>query len=240
MIKQFRKERLAIFDVDGTLFDGNLGIEFLKALIEKGIISKKISKDIFSWYGRYKNDEVDKSIAVDEIYRLFAKAMEGKKEPAVKMVAEETWNKVSDKLYPFVGFLVESLRMQGLRIVLLSGSPIEMVAILGRELKIGKREVIAGKLKVKNGIYTGKIVSYPGSSEAKIQAIKKYLRNMNLDIDFRHSIGMGNNERDLEILNQVGMHFAFEPNSVLRARAKTAKFSIVNRNNVISNVLEKI
>jgi len=240
MIKRFKKDRLAIFDVDGTLFDGNLGMEFLKALMEKGVVSKKISSSIFIWYGKYKNDEVDKAIAVDRIYQLFAKGMKGKREAEMRIVAKKTWNKVSDKLYGYVEFLVESLRMQGLKVVLLSGSPVEMVELLGKDLGINKRDVIAGILEVKNGIYTGKIISYPGSSEAKVRAINSYLKNTDLNIDFHRSVGMGDNERDFKILNKVGMHFAFEPNDVLKAKARKAKFTIVNRKNVVSNVLEVI
>lgn len=39
-------ERLAVFDVDGTLFEGNMGIELLKTLIAKGLFDKKIGGEI--------------------------------------------------------------------------------------------------------------------------------------------------------------------------------------------------
>lgn len=240
MIKRFKKGRLAIFDVDGTLFKGNLGIEFLKALMKKGIVSKEISDGILSWYKKYKNNEVDKAVAVDEIYRLFAKGMNGKKETEMKLIAEETWDNVSNKLYPYVRGFVKDIRAEGLKIVLLSGSPIEMVRILGRELKIGKRETIAGRLEIKDGVYTGKIIYYPGSSEEKLKAIDNYSENSHLNIDFHHSAGMGDNERDLRVLKKVGKPFVFEPDSVFKAQAKRAKFPIVNRNNVVSNVLKAV
>ncbi len=240
MIKRFKKDRLAIFDVDGTLFNGNMGIEFLKALMEKGIVSKEISDSILSWYKKYKNDEVDKAVAVDEIYMLFAKGMSGKREAEMKLVAEETWDNVSNKLYPYVRGFVKDLQAEGLRIVLLSGSPIEMVRILGMELKIGKRETIAGRLEVKDGVYTGRIIYYPGSSKEKLRAIDSYLEKSHLNIDFPHSAGMGDNERDMRVLKKVGKPFVFEPKSVFKAQAKREKFTIVNRNNVVSNVLRAV
>ena len=40
--------KLAIFDVDGTLFNGNLGIEFVKKLVKDGVFTKEIGDEIFS------------------------------------------------------------------------------------------------------------------------------------------------------------------------------------------------
>ena len=70
-------QKIAIFDVDGTLFNGNLGIEFLKVLISENIFNPKIGQDILNWYEKYKNGKVEKAVVVDEIYRLYAIGMSG-------------------------------------------------------------------------------------------------------------------------------------------------------------------
>lgn len=232
--------RLAVIDVDGTIFLGNVGIEFLKNLIKKKLVSDEMGGKIFSWYGKYEKGKVDKSVAVDEIYKLFAMGMKGKKESEMKKIAKETWSEVSGGLYDFSEFMISFLKNKGFKVILVSGSPVEMVEMVGKHFNIDKKDVIAGRLEVKNGKYTGKIVSYPGSSKQKIVAINSYARKENLSVDFYHSFGMGNNERDRGVLDLVGFPFAFEPNAALRSAAKKGKFTIVNKSNICFYVRSKI
>src|SRR6185369_14293459 len=104
------KEKLAIFDVDGTLFEGNLGIEFLKSLLKANVFPTNIGQEILGWYAKYKAGEVEKSLAVDEIYRLYAMGMKGvTKEISVK-ISEETFNNVSKDIYPFATKLIDLLQ----------------------------------------------------------------------------------------------------------------------------------
>ena len=234
------KEKLAIFDVDGTLFDGNLGIEFVKTLVKKGIFEKEVGEGIFDWYGKYKNGEVEKSIAVDEIYQLFAKGMTGKTIEDMHSVALETWNEVVSKLHGFAESLTEKLREHGFKIILLSGSPIEMISILGEKLKVNGNELIAGSLETSDGLYTGNTISYPGSSDAKITAINEYIGENGLEVDWPNSFGMGDNERDLGILSLVGLSFAFEPNEALAEKAKELGYQVVDRTDVIDCVQKTI
>jgi len=69
--------KLAIFDVDGTLYNGNLGIEFAKELIAEGLLSKQVGEEIFTLYAKYKSGEMEKSLVVDMIYEIFAKGLCG-------------------------------------------------------------------------------------------------------------------------------------------------------------------
>jgi HAD superfamily hydrolase (TIGR01490 family) len=234
------KQKLAIFDVDGTLFDGNLGIEFVKTLVKKGIFEKEISEGIFDWYGKYKSGEAEKSVVVDEMYKLFAKGMSGKKEGDMRLVALETWDGVVSSLHDFAKSLVKKLRQQGFRIIILSGSPIEMIKILGKKLEVNSDELIAGVLEIKEGLYTGETISYLGSSSAKIEAINKYIKRAGLDVDWSNSFGMGDNERDLGILDLVGHPFAFEPNEALKVEAKKMGYKIIDRTNTIDSIEKTI
>jgi len=230
--------KLAIFDVDGTLFDGNLGIEFLKVLIRKGLFDKDIGQKIFVLNEKYKEGKIEKSILIDKIYKLYAVGMTNQKTSEVIPASLETWKGVSGNLFDFVKPLVKFLKEKGFEIILLSGSPIEMIKILAKKLEIYK--TVAGMLEIKDGVYTGNIISYPGSSEQKVEALGKLVRDEKIDVDWKNSIGMGDNERELGIFKKVGMPFALEPNEKLTNEAKRLNFTIANRNNILELVKSKL
>lgn len=227
-----KKTKLAIFDVDGTLFDGNVGIEMAKLMIQRKFFNKQIIQEIFKWYGKYKNDEVDKSLAVDKAYELFSKAVAGLRSADVNILANDAWKKSKNKLFDFVKPLMINLENENFTRMLISGSPVEMIDLLGKEIGIGKNRIIAGKLEVKDGVYTGRVLYYPGSSQAKVTLLQNYIFSRNMDVDWQNSIAMGDDERDLGILSMVGKPLAFEPNEVLRVEAEKLGFEVVDRESV--------
>jgi len=234
------KERLAILDIDGTLFDGNLGIEFVKSLIQKRIFNNEIGNEIFNWYGKYKSGKIEKSIAVDEIYKLYAQDLKGKEKIKIEQIALETWQGLTNKLYNFTINLIELLKKDGFLILLISGSPVEMVSKLTKKLNINKEDVISGKLEIKNGVYTGKIISYLGSSEQKVEALKTWIKDRKLFIDWLGSMTIGNNERDAGIMGMTGISITFEPNEALKKETEHKGWILASRDTIINTVKEKL
>jgi HAD superfamily phosphoserine phosphatase-like hydrolase len=231
-----RKVKLAIFDVDGTLFDGNLGIEFVKDLVSDAIFTEDIGNNIFFWYKKYKNGKVKKSVAVDKCYEFYTEGLMGQSSAEIKIFAESTWQRVREKTYTFVEDLLSYLKGKNYKIILISGSPIEMVSQICKTYDVSSLDMIAGVSEVKYGKYTGKSIFYPGSSEQKLLALDKYINRNDLEIDFGHSVAMGDNERDLGILNKVGYPFAFNPNDVLKSTAKERGMTIVYENDVLKKI----
>lgn len=228
--------KLAIFDVDGTLFEGNLGIDYIKKLIKESHFSPEIGAGIFAWFDKYKSGEIEKSIAVDEIYRLYSEGMKGKFQTEMSDLGEKTLLDVEENIYPFTKELIQKVAEKGYIVLLISGSPIEMIIPFAKMLSI--TEYIAGTLEVESGKYTGNIISYPGSSEQKIMELEKYLKQKNLEVDFKNSIAMGDNERDFGILNMVGKGIAFEPNEALKLLSVKHNLISADRNNLMNLVLK--
>lgn len=192
-----------------------------------------------SWYLKYKNGEIEKSVAVDEIYKLHALDLKNSKEKEIKKVAEKTWKEIKNKMYNFVPDMIEKIKNQGYLIFLLSGSPTEMVEILGKNLNIKKENIVAGKIEIINGIYTGNIISYPGSAEQKIEALMNLIKEKNINVDWKNSVAMGDNERDLKVLEMVGKPIVFNPNEKLKEIAQKNKWKIVDENNVLLMIAGK-
>jgi HAD superfamily phosphoserine phosphatase-like hydrolase len=220
--------KLAIFDVDGTLFDGNLGIEFLKVLIKEQIFPPEIGKQIFALYEKYKSGEIEKSIVVDQIYELYAIGMKDCNTKDVNRCALATWEIVKERSFPFVEGLIKGVMDKQYRILLISGSPIEMITIFANSLGIDDDNIIAGTIGIKDGIYTGDVISYPGSSEQKIESLDLWISENDFDIDWESSIAMGDNERDYGILKRVGQGFAINPNNKLFELIEGTSIAVVD------------
>ncbi|MEI6326682.1 MAG: haloacid dehalogenase-like hydrolase [Candidatus Roizmanbacteria bacterium] len=232
------KEKLAVFDVDGTLFNGNLGIEYLKMLVQKGIFKKEIGDGVYKWYDQYRSGEVEKSVAVDEIYKLYALGMRGTTTEKAREVASETWSKIKGKMYTFAPEIVQTLKNAGYLIILLSGSPIEMVQELGQFLQIERENMVAGTLETLDGTYSGNVTSYLGSAEQKIEALDKLIGRRPLDVNWLDSVGMGDDERDFGILGRVGFPIAICPTDELFERASRCGWTITNPDTVRKTIHE--
>ncbi len=231
------KEKLAVFDVDGTLFDGNLGIEFLKELMKRKIFPEKQGMGIMEWYGKYRNGEVEKGMAVDEIYKLYALGMAGIECEVAEKVASEVCICVKSRVFGFVNDMLDELKRDGYEIALISGSPVEMIGVLADDLNIRQENVIAGNLVIKDGKYTGGILSYPAWAQQKVEAVNKLVKDNEWNVDWENSIAMGDNERDVGILEMVGKAIAFRPSEKLRKIAEEKGWKIVEKEEEVISFL---
>lgn len=193
---------------------------------------------LFEWYQKYKDGSVEKTIVVDKIYELYALGMTGQLQEKIEEASQETWNNICNRLFVFSKELVQLFKDKKIIVVLLSGSSVEMIKILGKELDTD--EIIAGTLEIIDGVYTGKIISYPGSANQKIEAINEYITNKKIEVDWKNSFGMGDNERDLGILKLVGIPVAFEPNDALKNVSRENNILVLDRDNIIETVTKLI
>ena len=113
-------------------------------------------------------------------------------------------------------------------ILLISGSPIEMVSLLGKDLNITSNSIIAGISEILEGRYTGSALFYPGNSEQKVLALNEYLSRNNISVDWSRSLALGDDERDFGILKMVKFPFAINPNNKLLELCRDLEgFSVV-------------
>lgn len=76
-----------------------------------------------------------------------------------------------------------------------------MITQIAKNIPAEVAGVIAGKLEIRGGTYTGKILSYPGSAVQKEKELDKNVATRGIEVDWKQSIAMGDNERDINILN---------------------------------------
>jgi HAD superfamily hydrolase (TIGR01490 family) len=227
------KKKVAIFDIDGTIFRSSLLIELIQAMIGAGIfpasITKSYSKEYKAWLDRRGPYEkyINKVIFA---FRREIKGVDYKKFAAVtKRVARFHQNRV----YRFTRDLIQDLKKRGYYLLAISHSPKEAVQAFGKGLGFDKIYGTIGEEDSKRK-FTGKVL-YEDFIFDKAKVLERAVEKENLTLD--GSVGVGDTESDIPFLKMVGRPICFNPNKKLYDYARRAGWEIVvERKDVIYKI----
>lgn len=228
--RQSRRARLAIFDIDGTIFRSSLLIELFNELVRRGVFprhaSLEVERNFVAWLDRkgHYNDYLMRLVRVH--YRYQTGCTVRQVEPAIKAVIE--WQK--DRVYRYTRDLIKQLRSEGFYLLAISNSQDSMVQRFARVL--GFDAAIGRSLEVVDGVYSGRVL-YNGKRfpiEAhldKVAILHGFLAAKGITADLKRSIAVGDSEGDIPLLAAVGHPIAFNPSAELAAAAQERDWQIV-------------
>lgn len=226
-----KSKKLAIFDIDGTIFRSSLLIELIKELVNVGLFPlvalKELEDDFDAWvqrkgpYGKY----------VEQVVRVYLKYIAGLKFTEVEEAARRVVNKEKNRVYRFTRNLIEELKTKDYYLVVISGSPEYIVDIfaqtLGFDASFGQRH------EVIEGVLTGQTLERD-TVERKEKVVERLIESTGLRFDLAQSIAVGDSMGDLTLLETVGYPIAFNPEFKLAEIAKGNGWRIVvERKNAI-------
>src|SRR3990167_8154837 len=81
------RRKLAIFDVDGTIFRWSLFIEIVEGLIEKGYFPQKAFQEINARYLQWMDRKIHYNIYLEQVIQTYYKYLKGCKYSDVEEVA---------------------------------------------------------------------------------------------------------------------------------------------------------
>ncbi len=228
------KSKLAVLDVDDTLYPGALAVSLFKEQIKKDLFNRHINRALLNIYKAYKEEKSkDRDVSLEAV-EVFAKGMNGIAKKDLTSLADKVWAKEKNNFFPFVEDLISLLRSKDLTPAFLSGSPSLMIEKAADRFGI---EVWWGsQFETKDSIYTGKIVKdvSPLSGEDKVRILKDYAQK--IPINWSDSFAIGDSIRERGVFNLVGKPCAFEPGKNLEELAKQKGWPIADRNNVLQVV----
>src|SRR5580658_5016079 len=108
MIKQPIK--LAVFDIDGTIFRSSLVIELSHSLIEAGIFPKTAQKEIQKEYLAWLNRKGSYEAYINQVVKIYIKHIGGKNFKKVDGVAKKVIAYQKDRVYRFTRDLIKKLK----------------------------------------------------------------------------------------------------------------------------------
>lgn len=227
-----KKSKVAIFDIDGTIFRSSLLIELVEALVIKGLFPEKIRTIYAKAYKNWFNRQGSYEDYIDAVVLAFRKNIKGVSHEAYLKIAKQVVADNKDRVYRYTRDLIKDLKKKNYYLMAISNSPKEAVQSFCQDLGFDK--VYGREYEVINKRFTGEILHLELiSDKAKIlrHAIKKE------ELTLTGSIGVGDSESDIPLLKIVENPICFNPNGKLYAKAKRLGWKVVvERKDVIYNI----
>jgi HAD superfamily hydrolase (TIGR01490 family) len=132
---------------------------------------------------------------------------------------------VADLLRPDIMKVLEHHRRRGNTTMLLSGSYTNFLEII--KPRLAADHVIGTKIKVVNGVCSGKIEGSLCFGENKAKYLQQYIENSKLDIDLAASFAYTDSATDAPVLQMVGHPVATYPDKKLLRLAHHSGWQIL-------------
>lgn len=227
------KRKVAVFDVDGTIFRSSLLLELIEALIAEGVFPesarKMYEKERTDWSNR-KGSYDDYMTAFVETFLKHIKRVEyGVFADVAKTLAEKERHRV----YRYTRDLVRELRGKGYYLLAISQSPKTVLESFCKGLGFNK---VYGRMYEigPDDRFTG-VVTDVHLIENKANILRRAVEKEGLTL--AGSIGVGDTEGDIPLLDMVERPICFNPNARLYRYAKRMGWDvIVERKDVIYHI----
>ncbi|MBI1866532.1 MAG: HAD family phosphatase [Candidatus Staskawiczbacteria bacterium] len=223
-------KKLAIFDIDGTIFRSSLLIEITDALITEKIFPEKV-RDIYAKaYENWLDRKGSYEEYIEAVVNAFVKNINGVRYSDFAKISKKVIISHQNRVYRYTRELILDLKKKKYYLLAISNSPKTVVDEFCKKWGFNKSYGRIYELD-KNGKFTGKILHEDLISD-KAKILKRAIEKENLTIN--NSVGVGDSESDIAFLKLVKEPICFNPNNKLYLHAKKAKWKItVERKDVI-------
>ncbi|MGC2299994.1 MAG: haloacid dehalogenase-like hydrolase [Acidobacteriaceae bacterium] len=161
--------RVAVFDCDGTLWDGDAGLGFMTWSMEAGLLSRDASGWIDARHRLYRQGEVSELTICGEMVQVYA----GLRDDELRRAAARYFAAhVEAQIFPEMQALVGDLRTAGADIRAVSSTNNWVVEEGVQRFGIGPERVMAARVRVHDGLITSDLIDVP-TDEGKAEALRR-------------------------------------------------------------------
>lgn len=214
--------RIAVFDIDGTLFRWQLYHELVFELKTRGHFSDSEARDLdmalVSWQGRHLSWRAYEAKIIDAIEQNITQIAPTELEAAARIVVERSGHKI----YNYTGKLLRSLKEQGYHIVAVSASQQEIAEQFSARYDFD--DCIAAVWERDGDNYTGrKSREIHGRKDS---VVREYIAE-HPEFTLDGCVAVGDSDGDISLLEMVDTPIAFNPSEELLKAARTHGWQIV-------------
>ena len=216
------KRKLALFDLDNTLLDGDSDYEWAQFLIEEGVLHAGDYDAKNDWfYERYKDGTLDIHEFLD--FQLAPIA----RRPRAQL---DAWHRqfmqrrIRPIILPGAAELIE--RHRGDLTAIVTATNRFITAPIAAEL--GVEHLLATDIEEHEGVFTGKPRGTPTFREGKIRRVDEWLAERGTRLADYESWFYSDSLNDLPLLERVDHPVAVDPDATLRAKAKERGWDIIS------------
>ncbi len=226
------RDKLALLDIDHTLYRGNSLYDWMRVLIVLG----RMSQQAYDEELRIKEDFLQGKIPYEEfahgvIVRL-VQALRGQEETVLDALALEFVGDHQYRLYPFTKGLLHRLDELGYEIFFVTNSP-----FVGRAFHrlFGSAGYFQSEYQIHEGLVTGEVVKTLADREMKRQIAHQLIKVGK----YQKTLAMGDSPGDLGMLGSVDVPIVVGQNPAVCEVAQGNKWLVVTGERVdeVKNVI---
>ncbi len=226
-------QKVAFFDIDGTVFRSSLLIELVEACIREGVFSADARDGYGHAYTLWTNREGEYNTYMEAVVKTFLKYIQGVHYGIFADIGRKVVTEQGRQTYRYTRDLIKDLKSKGYYVVAISQSPKTVLdefcasygfdKVYGRIYEIGPRDCFTGRVTEIDFI------------QDKAKVVERVFEKEGLSRD--GSIGVGDTESDIPLLESVEMPICFNPNKILYTYAQKQKWPvIVERKDVVYTI----
>lgn len=227
------ERKVAVFDVDGTIFRSSLVIQLVDNLIARGAFPEDARKVYEKEHTKWLDREGDYQEYIEAVVRAFRAHIKGVHYGDLADVAKDMVDEQWKRTYRYTRDLIKDLKAKDYFLLAVSHSPktvldkfcprIGFDKAYGIVYEIGPQDLFTGAIADEHLIYN------------KANVLKRAMEKEGLTL--KNSIGVGDTESDISFLEMVAKPICFNPNMKLYKEAKRQKWDVVvERKDVIYKV----
>lgn len=218
------QQKVAFFDIDGTLFRSSFLVELVHMLIKEGKFPKEAQEEFQSLYEAWWNREGDYEEYIDAVVTTFVKYIRGVHYGDLADIGRRIVAVQHRRVYRYTRDLIKRLKQEGYFLVAISQSPKTVLddfctqygfdKVYGRIYEIGPQDCFTGVIADEHLIRN------------KASIVKRVFEH-HPELSREDSVAVGDTEGDIPLLESVENPICFNPNQALYNHAKRMKWEVV-------------
>lgn len=217
------ERKVAVFDVDGTIFRSSLLIQVVDALIKDGAFPEGAKAEFENQHMKWLDREGDYQSYIDAVVASFRTHLKGVRYAALLEAAEEVVNAQYKRTYRYTRDLLKELKEKEYFLLAVSHSPKTVLDKFCPRLGFDKTYGLLYETGPQDR-FTGEVIDEHLISN-KANIVRRAAEKENLTLE--GSIGVGDTESDVPFLELVEKPICFNPNQKLYKHAKRLDWSVV-------------
>jgi HAD superfamily phosphoserine phosphatase-like hydrolase len=206
------KQKLAVFDWDGTIRPNFTINQWLNHLVSNMIITGDTTNQLNSLFISYEKKEINHDQLAYLSAGIYATSVKNISKDLISNQAQEFVSLDRNLLFRWSKEILSDLNKQHIDVIIISGAPLE---ILGEYRNVLKLNNIYGlDLEMEKGIFTGNILRNPGISSTKEILIKQIEELNNSQI----VLAMGNSTSDIPLFHSAPINIIVNNSSLITNR----------------------
>ncbi len=225
--------KVAIFDIDGTVFRSSIFVELVEALIREGVFPGRARRGYEREYHAWLNRSGEYEAYVAAMVAVFHKYIKGVHYGDLKEVGKKVVREQEQHLYRFTRDLIRDLKRRRYFLLAVSQSPKAVLDPFCKRLGFDK---VYGRIYTlgPEDRFTGEVEEFHVIAN-KGAVLRRALEKEGLTLE--KSIGVGDTEDDAAFLDLVEAPICFNPNRRLYRIARTRGWRVVvERKDVIYEI----